>query len=320
LIKAISIFIGLIALIGFKTNGFAQSFTLEIQIKNQPENHVVIGKIRGDDFEPKDTLLLENKATSPDSKIAEFTFPEESQKGIYRLVLGQTTYAKVMNEPAQHLDFIFNNEDLIFETDFNAPEDKVLVVLSEENRIWFAFQWEEKKLQKKLKEAAAEVNYYQDRKSDTTNTDKALKNSIDKYNALQKQRNGLITEIVEHNSNLLAAKIIKLYSEPFLDGNLTQRQRKEKFQNEFFKSLDFTDENLINSSVYSDRIFYYLTSYNHAGLTKEQLENEYIKAVDIILPNIKQNPKVYKFILDYMIHGFEVLKMDKVIDYIAEKK
>jgi len=37
---------------------------------------------------------------------------------MYRLILGKTTYAKVMDEPPQQLDFIYNNEDLIFETDF----------------------------------------------------------------------------------------------------------------------------------------------------------------------------------------------------------
>ena len=40
-----------------------------------------------------------------------------------------------MNEAPQQLDFIFNNEDIIFETDFEKPAENLLVVLSEENRV-----------------------------------------------------------------------------------------------------------------------------------------------------------------------------------------
>ena len=40
--------------------------------------------------------------------------------------------------------------------------------------------------------------------------------------------------------------------------------------------------------------------------------------MDVILANTNKNQKVYEFILGYMVHGFEVLKMDNVLNYIAE--
>ncbi len=309
------IFIGLIVLTTVTFRSYSQPFTLEIQVNNQPYNYIVLGKISGDDFKPMDTLLVHpvNKSIAVNSKAAQYTFPENFQAGMYGLVFGQTRYARIMNEAPQQLNFIFNNENLIFETDFTVPEDSLLVVLSEENRVWFEFYTEEKGIHKQLKEMEQEVDYYT-QKNDTAETAKRIYS----FNQLQKMRNNFIAGFIERYPDLLATEMIKMYREPFLDGHLSKEQRRIKFQTEFFAPLDFTDERLINSSVYTDRIFYYLTSYNQPEFTKEQLENEYIKAVDAVIAHTNQNQKVYKFILGYMIHGFEVLKMDKVIDYITK--
>lgn len=315
--KAKFIFIFLIVLTTLAFQSFAQPFTLEIQVDNQPDNHIVFGKISGDDFKPLDTLLVHpvNKTNSLNSKASKYTFPEQLPPGMYRLVFGQTTYARVMNEAPQELDFIFNNEDIILETDFDAPEDSLLVVLSEENRIWVEFLRKEKKVETELKEWEKEVDFYQNK--GVSDSDNNLQTAINHFNTLQKEREVLIDEMISRYPNLLATAMIKMYREPFLNGNLSQQQRQALFQKEFFNELEFNDERLINSSVYTDRIFYYLTSYNQPGFTKEQLENEYIKAVDAVLAHTNQNPKVYEFILGYLVHGFEVLKMEKVIDYIA---
>jgi len=325
--KIIFIFIGLAVLITVAFHASSQPFTLEIQIKNQPDEPIYIGKIKGDKFIPIDTLKVfkvttGNSVLTNQTKKTSFTFPENSAPGTYRLIFGQTTYAKIMNETPQQLDFIFNNENLIFETDFIAPEDSLLVILSEENRVWFEFVRKKKEYVKKLKELELEINYCQDHlavKTQPSTAGETLCNQyITKFNDLQKQRDDLINETIGRYPKLLASVMIKMYHEPFLDGNLTSQQRKEIFQKDFFNSLDFTDERLINSSVYSNRIFYFLTSYNQPGFTKEQLENEYKKAVDVVISNTNKNQKVYEFILDYMVHGFEVLKMDNVIDYIAD--
>ena len=53
--------------------------------------------------------------------------------------------------------------------------------------------------------------------------------------------------------------------------------------------------------------------------TQKQRETEYIKALDVIVPNIRQNEEVYRFIMGYMVHGFNVLQMENVIGYISKK-
>jgi len=60
-------------------NSFAQIFTVEIQIKNQPNNSIVFGSVKGDDFTAIDSTTLKQ----PIGKV-KFSFPENAHSGIYR--------------------------------------------------------------------------------------------------------------------------------------------------------------------------------------------------------------------------------------------
>lgn len=53
----------------------------------------------------------------------------------------------------------------------------------------------------------------------------AVTNRTTRYNRLQKEREAFITQIITGNPSLFAAKLIKMYREPFLDGSLTGQQR-----------------------------------------------------------------------------------------------
>jgi hypothetical protein len=59
--------------------------------------------------------------------------------------------------------------------------------------------------------------------------------------------------------------------------------------------------------------------YNQYDFTQKQREAEYIKALDIIVPNIRQNEQVYSFLMGYLAHGFNVLQMKNVISYMSKK-
>jgi len=93
----------LIILIGFlflvDINVSAQLHNITIQITNQPNTDFIIGSIKRNKFLPIDT-------TQPINNSIHFQLPTKTQPGIYRIILGQTTYAKVINEPPQQLDFI----------------------------------------------------------------------------------------------------------------------------------------------------------------------------------------------------------------------
>lgn len=294
----------------------AQPFELQITLKNQPESFILSGKIKGDKFIFSDTLFAENQNTT-----FSYIFPANATTGMYRLILGQTTYAKVMNEPPQQLDFIFNNENITLETDFKTPEDSLKIIKSLENQVWFEFLKSENTIRENLELAEMELDYYRpgaNSEKVAEQKNDSVKNRITLFNQLQKQRDSLILETNEKHPDLFATRLINMYREPFLDGKLTKSERTLKFQHEYFTVLDFSDVTLMNSPVYTKKVFNYLMSYAQRGLTRQQQEQEFKKAVDVILTNTKHNEKVYEFILDYLVSGFEKLQLDNLIIYIAE--
>lgn len=290
-------------------NCFAQAFTVEVQIKNQPTHNIIFGSVKGDDFTPIDSTSIKQTF----GKIT-FTFPENAHPGIYRIVFGLTAAARIMNEPPQQLDFIFDNENLAFDTDFKAPADNLKVIKSKENTVWFGFLAKDKVIRQNIEILGKEIDSYW-LKGDSANVIKLA----NEYNQLQMERDMLVMQTSQNNRGLFVSQMIKNLREPLLDGYLTPAERKLSYKKEFFKSLDFTNPALIYSSVYTDNIFKYLVSYNQLDFTRKQRETEYIKAIDIIVPNIKQNQQVYQFLMGYLVHGFKVLQMENVINYISKK-
>lgn len=290
-------------------NSFAQTFTVEVQIKNQPDNAIVFGSVKGDDFNPIDSTTLQQSVGK-----VQFTFPENAFPGVYRIVFGKTPAAKILNEPPQQLDFIFDNENLAFDTDFKDPVENLKVIESKENAVWFEFLAKDKILRQNIDLLEKQIDQYW-LKKDTV----SVINVANDFNQLQMERDMLVVQTSQENRGLFASQMIKNLRVPLSDGYLTAAERKQSFKNEFFKSLDFTNPVLINSSIYTDNIFKYLVSYNQYDFTLKQREAEYIKALDIIVPNIIQNEQVYNFLMGYLVHGFKVLQMENVISYISKK-
>lgn len=327
----------------FCLSGLAQSFTLEVDIKNQPDNPVVIGTIHGDTFVPIDTLKLQVVVGSRPGQASDrlkkvrWQFPLNTLPGMYRLVFGQTVYARVMNEAPQQIDFIFNNENIIFEIDFRAPQDSLLVVLSEENRIWFGFLREDKKFREQLDMTEKELNFYQEKLTTAKASPEPILESdmqrfvletaqkANAFNQLQIERERFISATESRHQGLFASRLIGLFRKPLRDGSLSQQQRKETYQQEYFHHIDFTDESLIRTPVLTDKIFDYLASYNHPSFTNEQREQIYIVAVTNLMSHIEPttgenqiaNP-VYEFVINYIINGFKGLRMNKVLAFIAD--
>ncbi len=288
---------------------YSQIFTVEITVKNQPENTVVFGWIKGDDFTSIDSTKFELSS----GKIR-FAFPENAHSGIYRIVFGTTPAGKIMNEPPQLLDFIFDNENIVFETDFKAPAENLKVIKSKENTAWFAFLTKDKVLRQNMELLENELENAR-QKGETTKTD----DLASKYNQMQMDRDMFVVQSSQDNRGLFASQMIKNQRIPLLDGYLTAAERKQSYKKEFFKTLDFTSAGLIYSAVYTDNIFNYLVAFNDPLFTQKQRETEYIKALDFIVPNIRQNNEVYQFIMGYLVHGFKVLQMENVINFISKK-
>lgn len=310
----------------------AQTYTLELRIQNQPFNSVAVGYMRGDRFILSDSVLTSNVIVSGRPlKIISWNFPSGAQPGIYRVVFGHTTYARVMDEPPQQLDFIFNGEDIQMETDFRAPADSLRIILSEENRTWFSFLEKEKEYRQILGELEMEVDFYQEKlarqgegtgNGDTDNLRLKAAEVANSFNMLQMERESFVDKVSADASGMLASRIIKTFREPFRDGYLTEPERSVSWQKDYFRFIDFSDHALIYTPVLTDKIFDFLKSFNRREYSHAQREDAYIRAVeDVMLAVEKSTGKggpVYEFVLDYLADGFEQLQMNKVLAWMAD--
>lgn len=350
-------FLNTIFILWFCLSAAGQPYTLQVSIKNQPDNPVVLGTVRGDKFAPVDTLELQQVGGSlpagnnlgsqnPIQQVASghllnqqkrvsWQFPENAVPGIYRLIFGQTTYARVMGESPQQLDFIFNNENIEFETDFREPQESLVVLQSEENRVWFDFLRKDAELKKHLHLLEQEVDYFQSKfaaekvssepGAELKELEQKTTQKANVFNQLQLERDRFISNTETQYRELYASRLIRLFREPLRDGYLLQQERIRFYQQEYFRHIDFSDEALIYSAVLTDKIFDYLVTFNQREFNEEQREQAYIKALDAVMNQIEpvisgtqtSNP-VYEFVLNYLMDGFERLNMGNVLYYMAE--
>ncbi|HCE56768.1 MAG TPA: hypothetical protein DER09_02965 [Prolixibacteraceae bacterium] len=288
---------------------FAQNFSVEMQIQNQPSGIVIFGAVRGDDF-----IRIDSIQVSESTARVKFVFPENAHAGMYRIILGNTSYEKIMNKPPHQLDFIFDNENIVFEADFEATEEKLKIKQSKENIAWYSFRATDRELMEKISILESDVD-----KSRKTSDAVKINDLANQYNQMQMERDMFVVKASQESRGLFVSQVIKNQRLPMLDGYLSPEERLNAFKSDYFKVLDFSNPGLINSQVYTDNIFNYLTRYNSPFITQKQREAAYIKAVDFIMLNVKQNNEVRKFIKDYLLHGFEVLKLNSLVSYIEKK-
>jgi peroxiredoxin len=284
----------------------AQSYKLEIKIANQPANPVVLGLVKGDRFTPTDSAVCD-KTTQ---KVI-FSWPYTTTPLTYRLVFGQTVMAKVMNEPPSQLDFIFNNENMVFETDFNDVEEKLTIFESAENKVWFSFRKELKMYGQWMVGLRPYLN------SGVLAAAFEATDKRNEYNRATREREAFIEKSAGENKGKFVAKLIKMYREPQLDASLSEKDWVAMYRQEFFKVIDFSDPELVNSSAYTDKAIQYIQSYAKNGLTPEQQEDEFAKAAGIVLDHVKPFPQTFDLLLDYMMRGFEQLGAKRVLDFLA---
>jgi hypothetical protein len=286
----------------------AQTFTVKVKIINQPFGNILFGSVKGDEFTSIDSTTLKQS-----SGVIVFNFPQNAHPGVYRIIFGSTPAAKILNEPPQMLDFIFDDEQIVFETDFKAPLENLKVINSKENTVWYDFLSKDKIIRQNIELIESKIDDYL-LAGDKENASKLA----NEYNQLQMERDMLVVQTSQDNKGLFVSQMIKNLRVPVLDGFLTTEERRLSFKKEFFKILDFTDPSLIHSTIYTDNLFKYLVIYNKYEFTPKQREEEYIKALNIIVPNISKNPEVYQFLMAYLVHGFKVLQMDNIISYISK--
>ncbi len=275
---------------------FSQNYKLAGTIHEYKNQKVYLLGLEGDR-----SVMIDSVKTS---NYGQFTFELDpnTPKGIYRLGL----------ENREYLDIIFNKENIDFSTHISDVFNKLAFNKSVENRVYLSYLQKRNYDQYRMELLQPVISYY-------PMNDKFFPVVLSEFSSIQDSLHYFTDKLIREYPNTFASTLIKIDERPLLNPMETQAEQQEYVKKYFFEGKDFSDTALIHTNILTSNVLNYLSFYQKRELTKDQMEAEFIKAVDVILPAMKKNRKIYEFVIDYLIGGFEQFGFNKVITHIASQ-
>ncbi len=97
---------------------------------------------------------------------------------------------------------------------------------------------------------------------------------------------------------------------------LPSDKQKFLFEN-FLNNIDFSDSLLLYTDIFASKPLEYVMLFRDGRNDVAQQTRYFIQAADRLLTKAKVEPKVFNYLLDYLINGFEQIGQQAVIDHIA---
>ena len=284
---------------------FAQNqYTIKGKIKGVIAKKVFIKPIYGFDNRNIDSAVISNSSFV-------INLPAKTPVGSYRLDIGKDLRGEFYNEDSKYIDLIFNHENIEFITNINSPYDSIIIVSSEENKLYYDFINKNHVLNVQLGILDQLPEFF-------PKNDDFYPSIAKQYVKVQKKSAALYNSIFEKKQNTIAAHAAKSLQIPMLDLEWSSENKYQYVKDHFFDNVDFTDTILLKTDVISTKVIDYIKLFRNKQLQPSDQAKDFIKAVDIVLKKAKANDKIFKFTLDYIIQGFEQLEMEEVLIYIAD--
>ena len=251
-------------------------------------------------FYGEKNTLIDSTQTDPSGAFS-FSMPATLATGMYRLNWGKEKF----------IDLIFNKENIDIHTHADHAGDSLQILESVENTIYYDFMIFDRTNQMKLELIQPIVDYYP-----TQNL--FYYQAVVEFEGIQLAQIGMLDSLKKRFNKSYAIDIVELYKTPYLSTSISPENRLTYLKQHYFDNVNFNDTALLRSNAWAIKSISYLGLYGDSRLNQKQLEAEFIKATTIILTAASENPEVFKFILDYLVSGFDKYHFEDVITYIAE--
>ncbi len=266
----------------------AQEVTFEIL---NSKGNAELFQLEGEKTDKIDSVFLQNG-------IFQFSI-KGKLSGFYRLQFDNKHW----------IDFINDGKDVELKTDYSNILDNLKVIESESNKLYYEFL----KLNKAYKTKTELLQliltrYPKDDEYYLTTQKKLLE--------VQNDYKQFVTKTSQVDINSFIARYIKSAQLPEINGTLSIEEQLDYLKKHSLDNVDFNDDEMIYSNLFTNKSIEYLTYYRNPQLPKPLLEKEFIKAVDTLLTKAKINDIVYQHITDYLVDGFTKFGFDNIIDYI----
>ena len=276
--------------------GMAQSsFTLNGQIRNLPGRTVYLLSYYGEK-----NFLVDSAMTDSEGRFA-IALKPSLKPGLFKVAWGKDN----------SFDLVYNKENIKIATWADTPVDSMQVISSLENRIYYDVLMMDQVGQAELDLIQPIVDYYPVRNN-------YYQVSALEYEGIQRGEAAILDSLVKLFPGSVAVRIFGVMQPPFLAADLGSEGRMNYLRAHYFDHVNFNDTALLRTNAFSNKAISYLSLYSNNRLSQKQLEAEFIKAVTVIMSAATVNPETYKFLLDYLVGGFDKYHFEEVIAYMAE--
>ena len=278
-------------------NGYSQGYDITIKVDGIKDTSAYLSYYYGKGQYYRDTAEV-NKSGEMN-----FTSKDTLAHGLFSLILNDVKL----------FDFIVDKQKFSLSTDTVNSIKAMKVKNSPENELFFEYlnflnlrQREVKKLQEELE--TADENRKAEIDARMTELDEEVKTYIDN---LHKDYKGTFT-----SNFIYGLEYPQVPEAPKNeDGSIDSSFSFKYFKKHFFDNLDFTDERLLHSTIYHEKVFYYMNK-----LTLQDPDSV-IKAADYVLGLASQNSELFKYTLSNLTSKYErseQMGMDAVFVHLAK--
>ncbi len=273
----------------------AQSFVLSGRITDATGDKLLIADFYGSENRVIDSVSIDGNGAFS------YRFKNNAQIGMYRLRWGGNRF----------MDIVFNNENITFTTHNNSIVDSLNFTESLENQLYFDYLKKRNDNEYKLELLHPLLGMY-------PIDDPFFEKIQTHYDKINQDLKTHVDNVTSRYPATFAAKLIKADFTPRPPASLPEEEHINYLRAKFFDNIDFSDSDLLYTGIIANKVIQYLSLYQNNRISKDQLEVEFIKAVNVIMNKTQINPEIYEFAMDYLINGFNSYGFDRVITYIAD--
>jgi thiol-disulfide isomerase/thioredoxin len=227
---------------------------------------------------------------------------KDLKKGFYRLFVNDTNYVDLILSDKESVELMVKGITLKKDTEIKkSVENKAL--------------WELKAFRL----------CYNNRKNEIFLSFEKYKNDPEKYtkarksmDSLERYSNTFTYDLLNKNKGTYFSLTNKMILSPLYTDSALFLSRYKKdtlafLRENFFNSIDFTKEELVNSTLLPNQYMKYLEKY------VEYDEKGFKQAIDLILSKAVKNQMVYQLSLDFLLQLFSEAGPEIIFEYIVDR-
>ena len=275
-------------------------------VSDLPGKKILLYSLYGDEVK-----LIDSVMAGPNGKFV-FHFPPEMQRGLYRLAMGKSTLPGHYDQHRQFFDLIWDGNTVAFHTNYAMPVDSMNILLSSENTLYYHYLRRMISYEEKLNVLnSALINYPQG--------NSFYRKLEREHRKVQNRRSNYVYNLVKKYRGTIFSAIAFFSKVPVVSSPVDGSGDLDKLKDDFFIEGQFKDPVILYTDLLPSKIMRYLSLYTGGISDDKEKQDRFTDAVDVIMQHAVENEKVFYYVLEYLMNGFESMDMDLVTEHLTSR-